>query len=192
MGTQPIHQCIGYSDNALRQFFAYAKTQPWYDHTLFVLTADHTNQLTHPEYTTAKGLFEVPIAFFYPADNHGEVRTLPISQTDIMPSVLARIGYPQPYFAFGEDALTTTKPHPYAICYNNPVYQIFSGSLLVQFDGQELTAVYCYAEDPLLQTNRFADLGQSREVQEMLTYLRAYIQQYISRLTTNRMTIHTN
>ncbi len=192
MGTQPIHQCIGYSDNALRQFFAYAKTQPWYNHTLFVITADHTNQLTHPEYTTAKGLFEVPIAFFYPADNHGEVRTLPISQTDIMPSVLARVGYPQPYFAFGEDALTTVKPHPYAICYNNPVYQIFSDSLLVQFDGQELTAVYCYAEDPLLQTNRLADLGQRSEVQEMLTYLRAYIQQYISRLTTNRMTIQTN
>ena len=72
------------------------------------------------------------------------------------------------------------------------MYQIFSDSLLVQFDGQELTAVYCYAEDPLLQTNRLADLGQRREVQEMLTYLRAYIQQYISRLTTNKMTIQTN
>ncbi len=192
MGTQPIHQCIGYSDNALRQFFAYAKTQPWYDHTLFVLTADHTNQLTHSEYTTAKGLFVVPVAFFYPADNHGEIRTQPISQTDIMPSVLARVGYPAPYFAFGEDALTTAKSHPYAICYNNPVYQMFSDSLLLQFDGQELTAVYCYAEDPLLQTNRLAELGHTHEVQQMLTYLRAYIQQYISRLTTNRMTIQTN
>lgn len=192
IGTQPIHQCIGYSDNALRQFFAYAKTQPWYDHTLFVLTADHTNQLTHPEYTTAKGLFEVPIAFFYPADNHGEIRTQPISQTDIMPSVLSRAGYPTPYFAFGEDALTATKQHPYAICYNNPVYQMFSDSLLLQFDGQALTAVYDYTADPLLLTNHIADLGQTPEVQQMLTYLRAYIQQYISRLTTNRMTIQTN
>ena len=188
-GTQPIHPCIGYSDNALRRFFAYAKTQAWYDHTLFVLTADHTNQLTHPVYTTAKGIFEVPVAFFYQQDNQGIISDQVVSQTDIMPSVLARVGYPAPYFAFGEDALTTTKRHPYAICYNNPVYQIFSDSLLVQFDGQTVTAVYDYAADPLLQTNRLADLAQTDEVQQMLTYLRAYIQQYISRLTTNRMTL---
>ena len=29
-GTQPIHQCVGYSDHALRAFFAYAKQQDWY------------------------------------------------------------------------------------------------------------------------------------------------------------------
>lgn len=69
---------------------------------------------------------------------------------------------------------------------------MFSDSLLLQFDGQALTAIYDYTADPLLQTNRLADLGQTPEVQDMLTYLRAYIQQYISRLTTNRMTIQTN
>ena len=189
MGTQPIHQCIGYSDNALRQFFEYAKTQPWYDHTLFVLTADHTNQLTHPEYTTAKGIFEVPIAFFVPNKTQGEIRQQPISQTDIMPSVLAYLGYPKSFFAFGEDALTSPKQHPYAICYNNPVFQIFSDSLLLQYDGQVVTAIYDYVVAPLLQVNRLNDLGETAEVQEMLTYLKAYIQQYISRLTTNRMTI---
>lgn len=191
-GTQPIHPCIGYSDNALRQFFAYAKSQPWYDHTLFVITADHTNQLTHAEYTTAKGVFEVPIAFFCPAHDAGEVRMQPVSQTDIMPSVLAQVGYDEPYFAFGEDALTHPKAHPYAICYHHPVYQIFSDSLLVQFNGQEPTAIYDYVADPLLLTNRLDDLQDQSEVQTMLHYLKAYIQQYISRLTTNRMTIQTN
>ncbi|MBR6829711.1 MAG: LTA synthase family protein, partial [Paludibacteraceae bacterium] len=58
-GTQPLHQCIGYSDHALRQFFAYAQTQPWFEHTLFVITADHTNQLSQPEYTNALGLYRV-------------------------------------------------------------------------------------------------------------------------------------
>ena len=28
-GTQPIHQCVGYADHALREFFAYAQEQEW-------------------------------------------------------------------------------------------------------------------------------------------------------------------
>ena len=68
-GTQPIHQCVGYTDYSLREFFAYAKQQDWYKNTLFVLTADHTNQVSLPEYATAKGIFEVPIAFYSPRWN---------------------------------------------------------------------------------------------------------------------------
>ncbi len=188
-GTQPIHQCIGYSDNALRQFFAYAKTQPWYDHTLFVLTADHTNQLTHPEYTNAKGLYEVPIVFYYAGQEKGYVDSAQaVSQTDIMPSVLECLNYGKSYFAFGEDAVTGYKNHRYAVCYNNPVYQILSDSLLVQFDGEQVTAVYAYRTDRLLEHNLVESTEDDPQVQDMVRYLKAYIQQYIARMTENRLT----
>ncbi|MBQ7191367.1 MAG: sulfatase-like hydrolase/transferase [Paludibacteraceae bacterium] len=190
-GTHPLHHCIGYSDHALQQFFAYAKTQPWYNNTLFVLTADHTNYLQHPEYTNDKGLYEVPIIFFDPqmADSIRENTTAhPVSQTDIMPSVLAYLNYDEPYFAFGQDALTQDKEVPYAINYNNPVYQVFSDSLLVQFDGKEITAVYNFAQDPLVKQNKKEALEQSEEVTTMLRYLKAYLQQYTNRLKTNRLT----
>jgi phosphoglycerol transferase MdoB-like AlkP superfamily enzyme len=158
-GTQPIHQCIGYTDHALREFFDYAQQQDWYENTLFVLTADHTNQVSLPEYATAKGLFEVPIAFYSPRWNQGELRSIgAVSQTDIMPSVLAYLGYTKPFFAFGENALTLAKKHPYAICYNHPVYQLFSDSMLIQFDGNEVQAVYNYTQDPLLQNNMASQL----------------------------------
>ena len=42
-GTLPIHKCIRYSDNGLRLFFEKAKQQDWFNNTLFVFTADHTN-----------------------------------------------------------------------------------------------------------------------------------------------------
>lgn len=188
-GTLPIHQCIGYSDNALRQFFKYAKQQDWYQNTLFVITADHTNAHTFPEYTNAKGLFEVPIAFYSPQWTQGELRTQgAISQTDIMPSILAYLGYNNPYFAFGEDALTQTKKHPYAICYNHPVYQLISDEFLLQFDGNKVCSVYQYKTDSLLQHN----IATQTNTDTVLTYLKAYIQQYIYRLTTNQLTIGTN
>lgn len=188
-GSLPIHQCIGYTDYALRKFFEYAKQQDWYENTLFVLTADHTNQVSLPEYATAKGLFEVPIAFYSPQWDQGKLQTQgAVSQTDIMPSVLAYLGYNKPFFAFGEDILTKQKIHPLAICYNHPVYQLLSDSLLMQFDGKEIRAVYNYHTDPTLQQN----IANEINTKELETYLRAYIQQYIYRLTTNQLTIQTN
>lgn len=188
-GSLPIHQCIGYTDYALRKFFEYAKQQDWYENTLFVLTADHTNQVSLPEYATAKGLFEVPIAFYSPKWDQGKLQTQgAVSQTDIMPSVLAYLGYNKPFFAFGEDILTKQKIHPLAICYNHPVYQLLSDSLLMQFDSKEIRAVYNYHTDPTLQQN----IANKIDTKELETYLRAYIQQYIYRLTTNQLTIQTN
>ena len=183
-GSQPLHQCIGYSDLAIRRFFEYASTQPWFENTLFVITADHTNQLCTPAYTNALGQYRVPVAFFCPAHLPAEQRTDIVSQTDIMPSVLGFTGYQKPYFAFGEDALTTHKQHNYAVCYNNPVFQIMSDSLLMQFDGKEVTSLYAYRTDTLLQH----PLPTEQAPTEMTDYLKAYIQQYIHRMVTNQLT----
>ena len=188
-GDQPIHPCVAYTDHALCKFFQYAQQQEWYENTLFVITADHTNQVSLPEYATAKGLFEVPIAFYSPQWNQGEVREQSaVSQTDIMPSVLAYLGYQKPFFAFGKDILTKEKETPWAVCYNHPAYQLLSDSILLQFDGQNTYAVYNYQNDPLLQNNIASEINYSA----MERYLRAYIQQYIYRLTTNQLTIRTN
>ena len=87
-GPLPIHEPLGYSDHAMRRFFETAKKEPWFEHTLFVILADHTNELILPEYTNARGLYEIPIAFYHP-QLKPEKRAEVISQTDIMPSVLA-------------------------------------------------------------------------------------------------------
>ena len=38
-GTLPVHQCVGYTDHAIRQFFAYASKQTWFNNTIFVITS---------------------------------------------------------------------------------------------------------------------------------------------------------
>lgn len=188
-GTQPIHHCIGYTDNALRQFFNYAKTQPWYANTLFVLTADHTNSLAHEEYTNDKGVYEVPIIFFDPACDSARLEMqMPVAQVDIMPSVLSYIGYDQPYIAFGEDVLTQSDEHKYVVNFNDPVYQCFSNHLLVQFDGQHITHIYDFRQDRLLRQDLLNELQDTDEVQDMVQYMKAYIQQYINRMINNDLT----
>ena len=190
-GTHPLHPCIGYTDHALRAFFAFARTQPWYDHTLFVLTADHTNVLTHPEYTNDKGLYEVPVLFFDPHMDEAlrtRERNYPVAQTDILPSVLEYTGYDKPYFAFGEDVLTGDKTAPYVVNYNTPLFQIYSDSLLLQFDGSEITGLYDFRSDPLLRHNIKDDNLRVRDTQAMLRYLKAFIQQYTTRMINNQLT----
>ena len=186
-GSRPIHETIGYADYALRRFFETASQQAWFEHTLFVITADHTNELSLPEYTNAKGLYEVPIAFYHP-QLQGERRQQVISQTDIMPSVLAWLNYDGAFMAFGEAALTQPKAHPYAVCYNAPLYQIFSDSLLVQYDGEQVTGVYEHQADRQLQHNLVASVTPER-IAPMTDYLKAYIQQYIHRMINDELTV---
>ena len=188
-GASPLHRCIGYTDNALRKFFDCAKTQKWYKNTLFVITADHTNELMHREYLNDKGAYEVPIIFFSPMWNVGYVdSTTAVSQADIMPSVLGVLKYEQPYVAFGEDVLTQTYEHKYVVNYNEPIYQCFSDSMLLQFDGKEPTHLYCYTHDRLLQHDLLPEQRDDEKVQQMLRYMKAYVQQYYTRMITNRLT----
>ena len=168
-GTIPLHQCVAYTDFALRRFFDYASQQPWFDNTLFVLTADHTNQLTTPEYRNTRGLFAVPIAFYSPARLAPDVRSQgAVSQIDIMPSVLNFLGYDKPYFAFGEDCLTQPKKHPWAVIYNHPLFEILS------------------PESEVVLNER---TPANAEEEVMLQYLKAFIQQYTDRMINNQLTI---
>ena len=188
-GTLPIHETIGYTDHALRRFFETASRQPWFDHTLFVITADHTNELETPEYTNAKGLYEIPIALYDPLSEWGCRIDGVISQTDIMPTVLNYVGYDEAYFAFGEDALGSGgKAHPYAVCYNAPLYQIFSDRLLVQFDGEQVVAVYDYRKDPCLRTNIVRHV-EPQQIAPMTDYMKGYIQQYVHRMVNDELKI---
>lgn len=191
-GTCQIHHCIGYTDNAMRQFFNLAKEQPWYQNTLFVITADHTNMLNYEEYTNDKGRYEVPILFFDPQMSDtilNIVHTEPVSQTDIMPSVLSYLHYDEPYFAFGQDALTKTKDVRYAINYNNPLYQIFSDSILVQYDGGNIKSIYNFKNDRLLHNNLIDYYKDDAVIKDMVCYLQAYIQQYTNRMIDNKLVI---
>ena len=184
-GTLPIHKCIGYSDYALRRFFNRMKQYPWFENTLFVFTADHTNASQYAEYQTDAGLFEVPIAFYCAGDStlRGISHT-PVAQTDVMPTILAYLHNEQPFVAFGADALAADSLH-YVCNYNNGVYQLFSDSLLLQFDGQTTTAVYNYIDDRLLQHN----LNGMVDVNKEERYLKAVVQQYIERMVGDSLTV---
>ncbi|GAC1368433.1 MAG: LTA synthase family protein [Hymenobacter sp.] len=92
-GTLPIHPTIAYADAALRQFFRVARRTPWYDHTLFVLTADHTSQSDQAGYQNPLGYHKTPLLFFSPGQPLPPANPHRITQqADVPASVLDALG----------------------------------------------------------------------------------------------------
>ena len=188
-GGQPIHKCVRYTDLALRRFFERASREPWYQNTIFVLVADHTNQASHDVYKTDLGLYSIPIIFFTPdgslSPKHDEATIA--QQTDITPTLLHLLGYDKPYLAFGNDLLANQGEgvgQTWAFSYNAGIYQLVKGDLMLQFDGTKTTAVYRFKTDKLLKENL---VGQLPDQQPMEQFLKALIQQYMSRMNENRL-----
>lgn len=184
-GKEPIHQCIGYSDMALRHFFSKASKMDWYANTLFVFTADHTNQTTHEEYMTQLGRYEVPILFYCPSDSllKGRSQTL-AQQIDIMPTVLSYLNYDKPYVAFGQDCLSPDSSKS-VVMYNAPFYQYLHNSLMLSFDGDSVRSVYDFQSDRRLSYDLHS---RTESVDTMEMRLKAMIQQYMHRMVNDELT----
>ena len=181
-----IHKCIRYTDNALRKFFAKAKTMPWYKNTLFVITSDHTNLSDHEYYQTDLGGFCSPIIFFDPSGEFKPgMRDAIAQQIDIMPTVLSYLGYDKKYVGFGIDLLTTPAKDTWAVNYLNGIYQYVKGDYLLQWDGQKTKALYRFRTDLLLKQNVANKEPKVREAMER--EVKAVIQSYMERMTRNEL-----
>ncbi|MCQ2193462.1 MAG: sulfatase-like hydrolase/transferase [Paludibacteraceae bacterium] len=185
-GDQPIHKCVGYSDNALRQFFKTMSKYDWYENTLFVFSADHINQVSHKEYTTDAESFSIPIFFYQPNSTLKGRRQSLTQQIDIMPSILGYLNYDKPYVAFGNDVITQNDSLKYDVNYNNQIFQIYRGDLMLQFDGEQTKAIYNIKNDRMLTTNL---KNQVAEQDSLELYLKANIQQYLTRMIDNDLII---
>ena len=179
-----MHKCIRYTDMALGKFFQAASRQPWFKNTIFVLTSDHTNMSDHDYYQTDLGGFCSPIIIYEPTtDRQPAILPAIAQQIDILPTVMGLLHYPDPYFAFGIDLLNTPADSTWAVNYLNGVYQYVKHGHVLQFDGQRTRAVYSL-RDSLMQHNL---AGKVVEQPKMERELKAIIQQYMERMTQDRL-----
>ena len=182
-GKLEIHKCIRYTDMAIGKFFETAKKQPWFNNTIFVLTSDHTNMSDHPEYQTDLGGFCSPIIIYDPSQPTGEIQDKIVQQIDILPTVLGLLGYPKEYLGFGIDVLNTPQEDTWAVNYLNGIYQYVKYDYVLQFDGTQTKAIYSLS-DRLMKTNL---KGKVEKQTQMEQELKAIIQQYMERMTQNRL-----
>ncbi|MCQ2958698.1 MAG: LTA synthase family protein [Bacteroidales bacterium] len=184
-GPLPVHECIGYTDNALRNFFSHAKTMPWYENTLFVFTADHASVAYLDEYKNTPGAFAIPIFFYKPDNSLQKYDTLAImQQIDILPSVLSYLNYPLEFCAFGKNIFDTVN-NQVAIDYTNENYQCFFKDYVLQFDGKKSVNLYDFKKDRFFKNN-LLDTGVEEQIY-MENYTKSFIQEYTNRMIDNKM-----
>ena len=184
-GQIPIHQSVGYSDNAMRNFFKTAAQQDWFNNSLFVITADHAVEGYLPEYKTAQGAFSIPVIFYAPgSDFVGLNDSTVVQQTDIMPTVLSMLGVEDKFIAFGNDMFDPSSAH-FAYNYYNGAHQLVEANWMLQFMNNKTIALYNVKEDRLMKNNV---VGKHPLVQQpMERRIKALIQQYNNRLIDNEL-----
>ncbi|MGZ4158866.1 MAG: LTA synthase family protein, partial [Bacteroidia bacterium] len=183
-GPLPIEHSIGYTDYALRKFFETAKKMPWFNNTLFVLSADHTGISSDPFYTTKIGNGTIPIIYYLPNSNLKKLDSTITQQIDIMPSVLDYLNYPSNYFAFGNSVFDSLGPHN-AMIYNAGLYQFLEKDYALEYEGETASNLYKFKTDSLLNNNLIAiDTAVKRQMDKKA---KAIIQTYQQCLIKNKM-----
>lgn len=183
-----MHKCVRYTDMAIGKFLEACSKQPWFKNTIFVLTSDHTNLSDHDYYQTDIGGFCSPIIIYDPSHPVGEVQDKIAQQIDILPTILGLLGYNKPYFGFGIDLLKTPAEDTWAVNYLNGIYQYVKYGHVLQFDGNKSKGLYSL-QDSLMQHNLLEKSGvvANSRLTQMETELKAIIQQYMERMTQDRL-----
>ena len=185
-----IHKCIRYTDMAIGKFFETVSREPWFKNTIFVLTSDHTNMSDHAEYQTDLGGFCSPIIIYEPGCEP-QVLDKIAQQIDILPTVMGMLHYPKPFFGFGIDLLNTPAEDTWAVNYMGGIYQYVKHGHVLQFDGQSTRGIYALS-DSLMKNNLMEDgrwkTEDGKNIQpQMERELKAIIQQYMERMTQDRL-----
>ncbi|WP_282786826.1 LTA synthase family protein [Flavobacterium croceum] len=185
-GDNAMHQCIGYTDYALKQFFKVAKKQPWYNNTIFVLVADHDNLIYYQEYGKDQNFHTVPILFFTPSEKFKGVNTDWAQQIDIYPTLLDMIGYEKPFRSWGRSLISEKKVPPFVMRYSSDKYQMMSGNYICTFDGEKAVGFFD-KNDKELQHNLIKNRNAEMNVLEQRC--KAFLQDYMQRIIDKKLTL---
>lgn len=132
---------VKYADYSVGALVEEAKGRPWFDNTLFVFVADHGagsagKKSLNPE---THRIFSI---FYAPALLKPERRETPISQIDVLPTLLGLLKWPYDAAFYGKDALKPSYQSRYFVS-NYQYIGYLKGDDMVVLKPQRGTEFYC-------------------------------------------------
>ncbi|MEC7124973.1 MAG: sulfatase-like hydrolase/transferase [Bacteroidota bacterium] len=142
-GYLPMHQCVGYTDYALRKFFEASKTSDWFENTIFIFTADHSNQTHFPFYEKTVNRFANPLMIFKSNSELKGVDMKLASHLDIFPTVADLIDYSKPFKCWGRSLVSNQNHEPFVINYfSGGSYFMMNENLICVHNGNNAIGFY--------------------------------------------------
>ncbi|MDD5203453.1 MAG: LTA synthase family protein [Sulfurimonas sp.] len=105
---------MNYMDAQIAAFMERAKSEPWFDNTIFIFTADHTN---HAEVASASevqkkknqlGSYHIPLIIYAPKIFEAKKMQTLGSHVDILPTLADFLGWEQPFTTIGSSLFDTS------------------------------------------------------------------------------------
>lgn len=186
-GPLQIHVPIQYTDYALKQFFETASKQPWYQNTIFVITADHTNQIYYEEYQKVMNRFAIPLLFFSPNPKYNlkGVDDRFAQQIDIYPTLADLIGYNKKIRSWGR-SLVSNQDKDYMIIHSDAINeQMIIGNYIYIFDGKSVTGIYDKSDLALSKNLISKNLNPEQKLGIEKT--KAWYQDYMDRVINRKL-----
>ena len=186
-GPLQIHVPVQYTDYALKKFFATASRQPWYKNTIFVITADHTNQTYYPEYQKAMNRFAIPLLFFSPDPKYNlkGIDNRFAQQMDIYPTLADLIGYNKKIRSWGRSLVSDKKEDVMIVNSDAINEQMIIGNYIYIFSGKEVTGIYDKTDLGLMKNLFSKNLNPEQKLGILKT--EAWYQDYMDRVINRKL-----
>lgn len=167
-GNIDIHESIGYTDYSLQLFFEKVKKTSWYNHTLFIITADHTYKSNVEKNQSYLGRFRTPLILFHPQIDFSKMDSeLLTQQVDIVPTILdfLQIERPANQICFGKSLF---QPGPRSVInYVDRRHMLITDSYFAtSFEGKEIEI---YGVEDSNQRSSLRNTEKAEKVQEILS-----------------------
>jgi len=179
-GKIPILRTVAYTDLALKEFFDTISKKPWYDNTLFIFTADHTQMPYKEQFDSALGRYRIPIILYSPKitwpkiDQHKLVQ-----QVDILPTLLDLFKIDEPHPAlFGKSFFKPTGDQ--IVILSDQTYFLLKDHLVLESRPDRKT-VYDLEKDFKLRS------PLSIPYEDLETRLKATVQYYNNGMIENKL-----
>ena len=183
-GHVPMHQCVGYTDHALRQFFKESSNAPWFENTVFLFAADHGNQTHFPFYEKTVNRFANPLMIFKPNSKLKGVDMRLASHMDIFPTVADLIDYPKPFKSWGRSLVSDQKHHPFVINYfSGGSYFIMDENFICVHNGNKAIGFY-KLEDKNMENNLIQN--KTHQMIELEKKCSMFLEDYFETLMSGR------
>jgi phosphoglycerol transferase MdoB-like AlkP superfamily enzyme len=112
---------VKYTDYALGEFIKLAKTKPWFDNTIFVITADHcagsAGKIALPPHK-----YNIPLIFYAPKIIKPGIIDKLSSQIDVAPTILGLLNISYESRFFGNDILSKNYQNAFISTYQKLGY----------------------------------------------------------------------
>lgn len=182
-----------YYDYSLHKFFNAAKNESWFSNTVFIFCSDHWMFPKGIKGTyNAVTSYKIPIIIFDPSNKIKQEIQTPVSQFDIIGTILSIAGYHDDVISFGGNLIDSNSLKPYVFMKpNNNIYQVIDSSFVLGFNlvSNKPEYLYHFTADSALSKNILSENIYTANKIRLTKLTEAFIQQtgrYFNSVTSSK------